>query len=179
MRELDRRIATLRLRLAEIKAREDQIAALQNQLRGQLDRLMDFAVFERGDLDTALSMAEDVESRISQADRILGHLLTIKTRGQEELDALLLTGSIEAAKANVAELETQLYQLDAEIGEIHEATANREPEFQPHGDDRLTQLRAQHDRLNDEVRRLRQAISDASEEAARSVSRRASRAGRA
>jgi hypothetical protein len=136
---------------------------------------MDFAIFERGDLDSALSMAEDVDSRLGQADRMLGHLQTIKTRGQEELNALLLTGSIEAAKANVAELETQLYQLDAEIEEIDLGDSGPEPSIVAGDEDRLTRLRAQHERLDGEVRRLKQAISEASEEAARSVARRGSR----
>jgi len=176
MRELDRRIATLRLRLAEISAREDQIRSLQRQFRGQLERLMDFAIFDRGDLDSALSMAEDVESRLDLSERTLGHLLAIKSRGQHELNALLLTSSIEAAKADIAELETRLNRLDEEIEGLGETATGREPATQVEGEDRLVQLRAQHDQVLDEIRRLRQDISEASDAAARTVSERTSQA---
>lgn len=172
MRELDRRIAMLRLRLAEISAREDQVRSLQRQFRGQLERLMDFAIYDRGDLDTALSMAEDVESRLNESERTLGHLLAIKSRGQDELNALLLTSSIEAAKTDIAELETQVNRLDEEIESLGHNASGREPVVQKEGEDRLSQLRAQHDKLDGEIRRLRQAISEASDAAARTVAER-------
>ncbi len=164
MRELDRRIATLRLRLAEIGAREEQTRALKRQFKAQLDKLMDFAIYDRGDLDSALSMATEVDSRLAAADRTLAHLETIKARGKAELEALLLTGSVEAAKANVAELETRLRQVEEDI---RRAVA---------GDDTsLSQMQAQRDALTTEVRRLRNIISEASEEAARTVAERARR----
>lgn len=172
MRELDRRIATLRQRLAEVAAREDQVWALQRQFRSQMERLMDFAVYDRGDLNSALSMAEEVDTRLLQAERTLVHLRKIRARGQEELNALLITSSIEAAKADVAELETQIQQLDVEIGRLQQTAADAEILPQERSEDRLAQLRAQHDRLEVEIRRLRQAISEASDEAARTVAER-------
>ncbi len=175
MRELDRRIATLRLRLAEISAREDQIRSVQRQFRSQLDKLMDFAIYDRGDLGSALSMAEEVDGRLAQAERTLRHLETIKARGKEELDALLLTGSIEAAKADVAELESQIRDLDAEIGRLQQYPSGDVEGTPGEGVGKLTELRARHDGLDAEIRRLRQAISEASDEAARAVAERASR----
>lgn len=176
VRELDRRIATLRLRLAEINAREDQIHSLQRQFRSQLDKLMDFAVYDRGDLGSALSMAEEVDGRLAQAERTLRYLETIRARGQEELDALLLTGSIEAAKADVAELESQMRDLDAEIGRLQQYSSGDVEGAPGQEAGKLTELRARHEGLDAEIKRLRQAISEASDEAARAVAERASRA---
>lgn len=177
MRELDRRIATLRLRLAEISAREEQIRSLQRQYRSQLDKLMDFAIYERGDLGSALSMADEVDSRLAEADRTLGYLKTIQARGKEELEALLLTSSIEAAKADVAELEAQIRQLDDEMGSIQGGTESERRPAAPAPKERLAQLRAEHEKLEAEVQRLRHDISEASDEAARTVSGRARSAG--
>ncbi len=176
MRELDRRIAMLRLRLAEVNAREEQIRALQRQFRSQMDRLMDFAIYEHADLGSSLAMAAEVEGRLAEANRTLAHLERIKARGQEELDALLLTSSIETAKADIAELETQLKQLDAEIDRVG---AHGSGAIGVGGEDpgRLADLRARHDRMNAEIKRLRQAISEASDEAARAVAERATRTG--
>jgi predicted nucleic acid-binding Zn-ribbon protein len=176
MRELDRRIAILRLRLAEVSARQEQIKALQRQYKSQLDRLVDFAIYERSDLDSALSMAGEIDTRLADAERTLHHLESIKARGKRELDALLLTGSIEAAKADVAELETQLHQLDDEMGRLRQATPGAISPAEPRVDDRLDSLRAQHEKIETEIRRLRQTISEASDEAARTVAERTSRA---
>lgn len=175
MRELDRRIAILRLRLAEISAREEQIQALKRQYKSQLDKLMDFAIYERADLDTALSMAGEVDSRLAAADRTLVHLETIKARGKAELDALLLTGSIEAAKADVAELETRLGQLDQELARLENAASVGGAPSEAGGDDALRQMKAQRQALSAEIRRLRNVISEASDEAARTVAERTRR----
>ena len=178
MRELDRRIAILRLRLAEINAREEQVRATQRQFRGQIDRLMDFAIYDHGDLDSALSMAGEVDSRLTQTELTLRHLETIRGRGQEELKALLLTRSVEQAKAGVAELESQLRDLDAEIGSLQLSEGEPGTEELRVSASKLEDLRARHDQIDAEIHRLRQTISAASDEAARAVSERAGQSSR-
>lgn len=175
MRELDRRIGTLKLRLAEIGAREEQVRSLQRQFRGQLERLMDFAIYDHGDLGSALSMADEVDSRLRHTEMTLRHLETIRVRGQEELNALLLTRSVEGAKSDVADLEAQLRDLDAEIERIRETRVAEEVGRPPSDGGKLDDLLTRHDQIGAEIRRLRGVISEASEEAARAVSERASR----
>jgi len=175
MRELDKRIANLRLRLAEIRSRQEQLTALRRQFRAQLDRVLDFAVYERGDLDSALSMAEDVDTRLTQTEHTIRHLEVIRARCQEELDALLLTSSIETAKTELAELETRLRELEVQMGEAKGAppvpSGIGAHAVEGGGADRAT-LETEHRRIDAEIRRLRQTISEASEQAARAVSTR-------
>lgn len=171
MQRLDKRIAILRLRLAEIRAREDQLKSLQRQYEGQIDRIVEFAVQENSDLDAALSMIEEVDARRAQAGRASGQLEVIKARAQEELDALLLTRGIESAKAEIADLEVRRRQLDAEISRLRQSGNDASQQVTTGAPD-ASQLTRSAEDLDGEIRRLRQLISDASEAAARAVSRR-------
>ncbi len=141
MREIDRRIASLRLRLAEVSAREDQLKALQRQFKGQLEKVTEYAVYDRGDLDAALAAAEEVEARLRQTESTLRHLGIIRARGQEELDALLLTRSIEVAKTDLAELEERLREMEAELERVR--AAGEEPENRQ----RQAELQVEHTRI--------------------------------
>ncbi len=175
MHELDKRIANLRLRLAEIRSRQEQLTAMQRQFRAQLDRVLDFAVYERGDLDSAISMASEVDVRLAETERTMRHLATIRARCQEELDALLLTSSIETAKAELAELETRLRNLEAEIEELQKVPAiEGEGQLPAEGgkETRGAQLQIERDHLEEEIKQLRRTISQASDQAARAVSER-------
>jgi DNA repair exonuclease SbcCD ATPase subunit len=176
MQQLDKRIVTLRLRLAEIRAREDQQKALRHQFRGQMEKVVDFAARENSDLDAALSMLDEIDTRYDQVERTLHHLQAIKAKAQEELDALVLTRSIEAAKQELAGLEEEKQRLEAEIHQMGSAALHSVPIARG---ERLTesQLRERLSDIETEIRYLRQKISDASEEAARTVSSRLRQAG--
>jgi DNA repair exonuclease SbcCD ATPase subunit len=176
MQQLDKRIVTLRLRLAEIRAREDQQKALRHQFRGQMEKVVDFAARENSDLDAALSMLDEIDTRYDQVERTLHHLQAIKAKAQEELDALVLTRSIEAAKQELAGLEEEKQRLEAEIHQMGSAALHSVPIARG---ERLTesQLRERLSDVETEIRYLRQKISDASEEAARTVSSRLRQAG--
>ena len=171
MKQLDNRISMLRLRLAEVKAREEQLAALHRQFGAQMNRIVDFAVYERSDLDAALSMIDDVETRQRQTDRMMHHLEAIKGRIQEELNALILTRDVESAKVALAEMEERSQQLEAEIQEAEgeDSKGIPGPGHSEGKQTRRSRLEGQRAEAEAEVRRLRQVISDASEEAARAV----------
>lgn len=173
MKELDRRIATLRLRLAEVSSRQEQLRILRRQFRTQLERLTDFAVLERGDLDSAISMADDVDQRLAQTERSLRYLDSVRTRGQEELDALLLTRSIEAAKAELTELESRLDQVTGELRSASARVPASGQDLGTAGTPATESLLGEQAKLEAEVTRLRRVISNASEQAARAVSERA------
>jgi chromosome segregation ATPase len=171
MQQLDRRIATLRLRLAEIRAREDQHRGLLRQFRSQMDRVVDFAARDESDLDAAISMLDEVDTRYVHVERALRHLGTIRAKAQEELDALVLTRSIEVAKQELAGLEEERQRLEAEIRQGDSSAGHAEPS--PRGEQQAEEPPADRlPALEAEIRRLRKRISDASEEAARKVSSR-------
>ncbi len=168
MRELDRRIATLRLRLAEISSREEQLRGLQRQFRGQLERITDFAVYQNGDLGSALSMAEEVDTRLAQTERTLHHLNAIRARVREELDALLLTRGVDAARSELAKLESQRQALEEELAALDQGTPL--PLTAQTGGERRAELESQLAQIDAEMARLRRTISEASDAAARAVS---------
>jgi len=167
MRELDRRIATLRLRLAEIRSRQEQLNATVKQYRLQLERIAEFAVYENADLDSALSMAEEVDSRLAQTEGALHHLDAIRTRAQEELDALLLTKGIDAARSELSQLESCRHALDEEMAALDRADLAIDAASLQERRAELESLRAQ---IDSEMVRLRRTISEASDAAARAVS---------
>ena len=170
MRQLDKRIVTLRLRLAEISSREEQLKALRRQFKAQVEKVAEFALYENGDLDAALSMADEVDTRRVQTEGTLRNLDAIKARCKEELQALLLTKSIETAKTELTELETRRRELDAEIERLREEEpAQPEPEG---GEPRTVVLERQRAEIEAEIRRLRAVIDEASDQAGRAVSSR-------
>ncbi len=164
MRELDKRIATLRFRLAEIRAREDQAKLQQRQFKNQQERITDFAIYENGDLEATLSMAEEVDSRLAQVERTLRYLAAIRTKGQEELDALLLTRSIEEAKAALTTLQAKHRQLGEELAQLDRAAETGSIQVE-----RREELQAQRTEAEAGMKRLRESIGEASEAAARAV----------
>lgn len=111
MQEMDRRIALLRLLLADISARERQAREAQSQLRGQLTRIVDFTVRHNAGVSHALSSMEEVEERLAQQEQMLRHLTLLRVRAQGELQALLLTRGVSDARSKLIELEQRRAQL--------------------------------------------------------------------
>ncbi len=134
MPEMERRIALLRLLLADITDRERQARATQEQLRGQLTRIVDFTVRQNAGVSHALSAMEEVEERLAQQETRLRHLALLRARSQGELQALVVTRGVADARARLTELEqrraqlvaadqpegpaAELAQIDAEIAEL-------------------------------------------------------------
>lgn len=163
MQEMDRRIASLKLRLAEIASREQALRDLRRQYRQQIDRSIEYAIWAESHLDTALGIASDVEVKLRDVEAGVQHLEAIKARAQEELHTLLLTRSVEDARTQLAQLEERRRALAAEIEQRGEATPPR------------SDLADESREVSDEIRRLRRMIDDASDEAARHISNRVKR----
>jgi chromosome segregation ATPase len=97
--------ARLRLLLAEIRGREDQLDNTIRQFRTQLSRLPRQAIYERTSLDMALSAMAEVEERLNHAQVTRQHLLAIKEKASDELSALELTQQVEEAKETLGSLK--------------------------------------------------------------------------
>jgi hypothetical protein len=160
MQEMERRIALLRLLLADITARERQAHEAQEQLRGQITRIVDFTVRQNAGVGHALSAMAEVEERLGQQDVTLRHLALLRARAQGELQALLVTRGVADARARLGELEERRSGLLAQHPQpatASEAAATPAP------------AAAELAEIDAEIAELRTLIQQASEAAARSL----------
>jgi chromosome segregation ATPase len=135
MQEMDRRLALLRLLLADITARERQAEAALAQLRTQLTRIVEFTVQYNGGVVNALASMAEVEERLAAQEMALRHLGLLRQRARGELEALIVTREVGDARKRLDELEVkraallghgergelaghELAQVDAEIAEL-------------------------------------------------------------
>jgi chromosome segregation ATPase len=112
MPQLQQAMARLRLLLAEIEAREKQLEGLIKQFQAQLDRLPRQVIYGRTTLETALSSMAEIEERLAYGEATRRHLLAIKRRAQQELEALELTQQVEEAKEALATLQDRVQAQD-------------------------------------------------------------------
>ena len=96
--------ARLRLFLAEISAKEDDVSSLIRQFRTQKERLPRQAIYGRTTLDAVLSAMSEIEERLEHAQAVHTHLTAIKRKAVDELAALELTRQVEEAKDYLRQL---------------------------------------------------------------------------
>jgi len=178
MREMDRRVGLLRLLLADIADRERLANDSCKQLRGQLQRLVDFTVQYNGGVANALAGMLEVEERLAQQEATLRHLAMLRERARGELNALLVTRDIATARARLTELEAQRAQLLA--AQSGGAPADSPAELPT---DASSPAKTAMDgttaspplaEIEAEIASLRAAIEEASDAAARSLTNRPS-----
>ena len=119
MSQLQQTMATLRLGLAEIRNKEQQLDSMIAQFRTQLRRLPRQVVYGRTPLDSSLSAMGEIEERLTDAEAVRRRLLTIKKAALDELAALESVKQVDDAKARLAGLRRQL----ASDGEDEETLA--------------------------------------------------------
>jgi len=160
MHEIDRRMALLRLMLADITAREAQGRANEQQLRAQHRRIIDFAVQRNAGVGNALAALAENEARLAEETLTLRHLEELRRRAQSELEALLLMRSVSDAQQRLAELEARRRELTrpAETAPI-EASAEMPEASQ----------RNEVAEIDAEMAELKTLIEDASASAARAL----------
>jgi hypothetical protein len=145
LKKLDIAIARLRLLLADLSAREDALDAQRRTCVDQRNKLVTFSLYGDSTLDSVLAMMGDVEERLASVEATLRSLRTIRQRAEVELESLQLTKGIEEAKTLLNELQAQ----------------------QAAGRGSLSP-----DEVQAEISRLQALINEASERAARSITRR-------
>ena len=119
MSQLQQTMATLRLGLAEIRNKEEQLDSMIAQFRTQLRRLPRQVVYGRTALDSSLSAMGEIEERLADAEAVRRRLLIIKKAALDELAALESVKQVDDAKARLAGLRRQL----ASDGEDEETLA--------------------------------------------------------
>ncbi len=107
MVQLRQATARLRLFLAEIKSREEQLDSTIRQFRTQLNRLPRQAMYGRITLDIVLSSMAEIQERLNYAQATKQHLLAIKQKATDELSALELTQKVEEAKEALKDLKSR------------------------------------------------------------------------
>ena len=171
MQETDRRVAILRLLLADLGDREREAAAAATQLRAQLTRLVDFTVQYNGSVQNALGAMAEVEERVTRNEALQRHLRMLRERAQSEVEALLVTRGIADARAQLAELEARRAAL---LGETPPETATATPDTSTTPGAEATSPAAGSQTLAEidaEIASLRAEIHSASEAVARSLAR--------
>ena len=105
--QLQQAMATLRLSLANIRHKEEQLDAQIAQFRTQLRRLPRQAIYGRAPLEMALSAMGEIEERLQDAEQTRRRLLAIKKAALDELAALESVQQVDDARKSLARLKQQ------------------------------------------------------------------------
>ena len=103
--QFEQAMATLRLGLAEMRNKEDQLDALVNQFQTQLRRLPRQVVYGQTSLDASLTAMGEIEERLEDAVANRRRLLRIKKTATQELEALQLLKRVDEARSQLADLK--------------------------------------------------------------------------
>ncbi len=123
--QLEQAMANLRLSLAEMRAKEDQLDALISQFQTQLRRLPRQVVYGQTSLELSLTAMGEIEERLDDSVANRRRLLAIKDTATQELEALQLLKRVDEARTKLADLkigstagedvETEIRQLESFI----------------------------------------------------------------
>jgi chromosome segregation ATPase len=103
--QLEQAMATLRLSLAEMRNKEDQMDDLVNQFQTQLRRLPRQVVYGQTSLEMSLTAMGEIEERLDDAVANRRRLLAIKDTATQELEALQLLKRVDEVGSKLAELK--------------------------------------------------------------------------
>ena len=137
--QLEQAMATLRLGLAEMRNKEDQLDQLVNQFQTQLRRLPRQVVYGQASLELSLAAMGEIEERLDDAVANRRRLLAIKDTAIQELEALQLLKRVDEARSKLASLKR-----DSQLG----------------GEDVQVEIRNLEDFIAANSRQAEQAITD-------------------
>ena len=106
MPQMQKTISNLRLLLASITAKEDELEALARQFQRQLDRAPRYAIQGGNPLDATLNLMGEIQERLDDVQAQRKHLASIRRQAESELEALTITDKIAQAKAELASLKS-------------------------------------------------------------------------
>jgi hypothetical protein len=105
--QLQLAMATLRLSLAEIRHKEEQLDASIAQFRTQLRRLPRQTIYGSAPLEMALSAMGEVEERLLDSEDTRRRLLTVKKAALDELAALESVQQVDEARKSLSQLRQE------------------------------------------------------------------------
>jgi hypothetical protein len=103
--EMQKAINRLRLLVASIKGKEDEMDGLVRQFKRQLERAPRHAIHGGNPLETTLSIMGEIQERLDAAVTARAHLDMIKRQAENELEALNITGRVNDVKKELAQLK--------------------------------------------------------------------------
>lgn len=169
MQELEKRIALLRLLLADIGSKLSQLSNMEGQYRDQLARIVDFVVYREGDVSNAVSLMSEVQDKLDEVVRTRGHIKMIEQRANTELDVLVLTKHVSEARSQLAELEARQQELSERLSHLPPTEAGPAASGFDGQDYDIRQIHDEVAAVSHEMARLNDLITEASERAARTV----------
>ena len=103
--QLEQAMATLRLGLAEMRAKEEQLDAQINQFQTQLRRLPRQVAYGQTSLELSLTAMGEIEERLENSVANRRRLLAIINTATQELEALQLLKRVDEARSKLASLK--------------------------------------------------------------------------
>ena len=103
--QLEQAMATLRLGIAEMRAKEEQLDSQINQFQTQLRRMPRQVVYGQTSLELSLTAMGEIEERLEEAVAIRRRLLAIKNTATQELEALQLLQRVDEARSKLVSLK--------------------------------------------------------------------------
>ena len=121
--QLQQAMANIRISLAEMQNKEQQLDSMISQFRTQLRRLPRQIIYGQLSLDVSISSMGEIEERLMDTIATKERLLKIKKAATDELAALESVKQVDEAKKSLASLKQQYTDSDnnAEaLSEIHQ-----------------------------------------------------------
>ena len=104
MPQMQQAISRLRLLLASVRRKEDELDVLVRQFRRQLERAPRYAVHGGNPLEVTLNLMGEIQERLDVAERQKEHLAAIRRQAEAELEALNITERVSKAKEELSQL---------------------------------------------------------------------------
>ncbi len=103
--QLEKAMANLRIGLAEMQNKEEQLDAQISQFKQQLRRVPRQAMYGQASLDASLAAMGEIEERLANAEAVRRRLLQIKASATQELEALVVLKQVDEAKTKLSALK--------------------------------------------------------------------------
>ena len=113
-------MANLRIGLAEMQNKEEQLDAQISQFKQQLRRVPRQAMYGQASLDTSLAAMGEIEERLANAEAVRRRLLQIKASATQELEALVVLKQVDEAKTKLAALKRSSATDEGTLAEIRQ-----------------------------------------------------------
>ena len=104
MPQMQQAISNLRLLLASVRAKDEELEALARQFRRQLERAPRYAIQGGNPLEMTLNLMGEIQERLDSVEEQRKHLSAVRKQVETELVALNITEKIAQAKEELAQL---------------------------------------------------------------------------